>query len=133
MGSVAAVALGGAIGTLGRYALEARFAPADPAALPAVTLGINLAGALALGATLTLILEVWPPTRFLRPFLAIGLLGAFTTMSGLALETLRMLEAGAARGAFAYVVLSLSGGMVAVLLGAVIARSLSAPRRRGRP
>ncbi len=106
---VAAVALGGAIGTLGRYALELRLAPADPAVLPVVTLGINLAGALLLGALMTLILEVWPPTRLARPFLAIGLIGAFTTMSSFALETVRMLGAGAVLGAFVYVGLSLEG------------------------
>lgn len=129
---LAAVALGGAVGTLGRYVLELRLAPADPAALPAVTLAINLAGALLLGAVMTLVLEVWPPTRLTRPFLAIGLIGAFTTMSSFALETVRMLGAGAVLGAFVYVALSLGGGLVAVLLGVVMVRSLAALRRRGR-
>jgi CrcB protein len=127
-----AVALGGAVGTLGRYALEARFAPADPAGFPVVTLAINLAGALALGAVMTLILEVWPPTRLARPFLGIGLIGAFTTMATFALETVRMLEAGAVVRALAYVGCSLVGGVGAVLLGAAVARALPVLGRRGR-
>lgn len=128
----AAVGLGGAVGTLGRYVPELRLAPRDPAVLPAVTLGINPAGALLLGAVMTLALEVWPPTRLARPFLAIGLIGAFTTMSSFALETVRMLRAGPMLGALVYVALSVGGGLVAVLLGAVMARSLAALRRRGR-
>jgi CrcB protein len=128
----AAVALGGAVGTLGRYALEARFAPADPAGFPVVTLGINIAGALVLGAVITLILEVWPPTRLLRPFLAIGVLGAFTTMATFSLEAVRMLEAGAVVGALAYAGCSLAGGVGAVLLGAAGARALPVLRRRAR-
>ena len=128
----AAVGVGGAVGTLGRYVLELRLAPRDPAVLPLVTLGINLEGAFLLGAVMTLVLEVWPPTRLARPFLAIGLIGAFTTMSSFALETVRMLGAGAVLGAFVYVALSLGGGLVAALLGVVMARSLAALRRRGR-
>jgi CrcB protein len=132
MEALAAVALGGAVGALARSALQARLAPADPAALPAVTLGINLAGALVLGALMTLVLEVWPPTRLVRPLLGIGLIGAFTTMSGFALETVRMVGAGAVLGALVYVALSLGGGLLAVLLGVVTARSLGGRRRRRR-
>ncbi len=127
-----AVAAGGALGALGRYVLEERFAPADPATFPAATLAINLSGALALGLVITLVLEVWPPTRLVRPFLGIGLLGAFTTMSGLVLELQRMAAAGALGGAVLYAVASVAGGLVAMVAGIAAARAVPRLARRGR-
>ncbi len=127
-----AVAAGGALGALGRYTLEERFSPADPAAFPATTLAINLGGALALGFVMTLVLEVWPPTRLVRPLLGIGLLGAFTTMSGFVLELERMASAGAVGGALLYAAVSIAGGLVAMLTGIAAARAAPRLARRGR-
>ncbi|GBC87426.1 Putative fluoride ion transporter CrcB [bacterium HR12] len=131
VGVLAAVALGGAIGSVLRFALEERWAPRGPAAVPVVTLLVNVGGAAALGLLMTLVLEVWPPTRLVRPFLGIGLLGAFTTMSTFALEVVRLARAGAVVAALLYGGMTAAGGLVGVVVGGAAARASSRLPRRG--
>jgi CrcB protein len=117
-----------------RYELALSFAAPTPPAFPTVTLAINLVGSLLLGALLTLILDVWPPTRYARPFAAIGVLGGFTTFSTFVVETDRLAAAGAVPLASAYVIGSLIGGVAFAALGAgataAWARRTSSGRRR---
>lgn len=119
--SVVAVAIGGGIGAWCRYELTLRFAPTSPPALPTVTLGINLVGSFLLGFLLTLVLEYWPPTRYVRSFAAIGILGGFTTFSTFVVETDRLFGAGLATRAVLYLAVTLFGGLVAVALGSATA------------
>ena len=67
-------------------------------------------------------MEVEP---WLRSTLTIGLLGAYTTFSTLALETYRLYVDGAAGIAAANVVASVAGGLTAVYLGVVLARAVA--------
>ncbi len=46
----------------------------------------NVVGAFLLAVLLILVLEVWPPTRYVLPFLAVGVLGSFTTFSTLMVD-----------------------------------------------
>jgi fluoride exporter len=122
-GSVAAVGIGGGFGALARYEVGLRFAAPTPPHFPATTLAINVAGAFALGALMTLILDVWPPTRYMRPFAAIGVLGGFTTFSTFSVDVVRLAQSGHAGAAIAYVAASALGGMIAVFAGARAART----------
>jgi CrcB protein len=70
----------------------------------------------------TLVLERFPPTRYARPFLATGFLGAYTTYSTFAVETDLLVKDGHAGAAAAYVVASLAAGFAAVWLGIAVAR-----------
>ena len=79
-GVLLAVAAGGALGSPARYALEEAF-PAPAGAFPAATFAINVSGAFALGLFVIAVIERFPPSRYLRPFVATGLLGAYTTFS----------------------------------------------------
>lgn len=115
--SVVAVGLGGGLGAVIRAQLESWFAPVTPPAFPWVTLAINLSGAFLLGVILAMILDVWPPTRSLRPLLAIGLLGGYTTLSTFSVETARLLGAGETAMSLGYIAASLLGGLVAVVAG----------------
>src|SRR5215475_9176959 len=77
---VAVVALGGIAGTLARYAVS-RIVHVAPGTFPWSTLTVNVTGSFILGLLLTLMVHRWPPTRYARPFLAVGILGAYTTFS----------------------------------------------------
>ncbi|MGZ4149064.1 MAG: fluoride efflux transporter FluC [Actinomycetota bacterium] len=127
-----AVALGGGLGACARYELELTFAPTTPPAFPWGTLAINLSGAFALGLLLTLILDVWPPTRYARPFVGIGILGGFTTFSTFVVESARLTGGGQAALALGYVAVSLVGGVMACGLGYAVAVTWGRRRLGGR-
>lgn len=119
--AVLAVAAGGALGTLLRHWLNVALAPSTPPAFPWVTLAINVSGAYLLGLIVTLVLDFWPPTRYARPFVAIGALGGFTTFCTFVVETVRLAEADLAGRAITYVVASLVLGAIAMWAGAASA------------
>src|SRR5207253_1782620 len=80
-----AIAAGGALGSPARYAVS-RIVPVAASGFPWSTFVINVSGSLVLGALLTIVIERWPPTRYVRPFAAIGFLGAYTTFSTFMVE-----------------------------------------------
>lgn len=128
---LASVAAGGALGTAARYGLETAF-PTDLAHFPWTTLWINLAGCLLLGVVLYIVFERRLPSPRLRPFLAIGVLGGFTTFSTFAVEVAQRAP-DHARIAVAYLAVSLVGGPLAVLAGSAAVRRIYAmPSRTSR-
>jgi CrcB protein len=111
--SYLAVALGGAIGAVLRWALGEAVAP-DTAGFPWTTFGINLSGSVVLAA-----LPVLDAVRR-RPRLAAGLgpglLGGYTTLSAYAEESRALLAAGQTLTALAYLLGTLAACLVAVAL-----------------
>jgi CrcB protein len=84
------------------------------------------------GCALALVVERWPPTRFVRSFAAIGFLGAYTTFSTFGVEADRLVSTGRALVALAYVSATLGAGLVAVYAGIALARAWSGPGVRPR-
>ena len=115
-------ALGGALGALARWAI-AEALPHSPGAWPWSTLLVNLVGCLALGALLAVLLARYPHSPWLRPFLAVGVLGGFTTYSTFAMDVVRLTGSGHPVLAVAYVLASVLGGACAVVAGLVTARA----------
>ncbi|MEW9531635.1 CrcB family protein [Microbispora sp. NPDC049125] len=125
-GVLCAVALGGGLGSVARYLVGVAI-PSSPGRLPWGTFVINVSGSLALGLLMVLVLEVWPPRRYVRPFLGVGFLGGYTTFSTVTAELLGLPPAGAV----AYALGSLAAGLAAVWAGMTLARlAASAARRR---
>lgn len=122
-GVLLAVAAGGALGTVCRYGL-AQLLPPEPGKFPWETLAVNVCGSLALGALLVVFLARFPPSRLLRPFVVTGFLGAFTTYSTFAVETVVLASDGHRAIAAAYVIVSLVGGLGAAGAGVASARTL---------
>ena len=113
--SLAWVAAGGAIGAVSRYVLSvALHTDSD---FPAATLAINIAGSLGIG----LAWGAWAHLPWFqdwgRAFLAIGILGGFTTFSAFSLEALTLLHTDRFALAAIYVASSLAGCLIAVWLG----------------
>jgi fluoride exporter len=127
---VAAVAVGGGIGSVARYLLSAAF-PAGHG-FPWAIFAVNVSGCFLLGLLLVYLLEIWPPRRFLRPFLAIGLLGGYTTFSTYAGGVMMLLTGHAPALAAAYALSSIVAALVAVWCGMKAARfAASLPARTG--
>ena len=113
---IAAVAIGGALGSVARYLIAALVQDKAATAFPVGTFVINVSGSLLLGFLMRLGLETsafGPETRF---FLTTGFCGGFTTFSTFSYETLRLFEDGEYRTASAYVLSS----VVIALLGCAV-------------
>jgi CrcB protein len=114
--TLAWVALGGALGALARYGLSGLVYDRLGESFPWGTLVVNVAGCLLLGVTVRW-LQVSAPPPPLRPFLTIGLLGAFTTFSTFGYETIALVQDGQWGRAGLYVGGSVFVGLVAVVVG----------------
>jgi fluoride exporter len=126
---VAAVALGGALGAPARYGISLA-AHVDPGTFPWGTFWTNVSGSFALGLFLALVLERFPPSRYLRPFVATGFLGAYTTYSTFAVEADLLVKNGHLGIALIYVVASFGAGLTATWVGALPIRAAQGWRRR---
>ena len=113
---LAVIALGGALGSAARWGL-AELHPRRPGAYPWATFTANLAGSLLLGVLMICVLDLLPPSRYLRPFLGVGVLGGFTTFSTAMLDTRGLLAEGHAALAGVYLFGSLISGLFGVWLG----------------
>ncbi|HEX9530446.1 MAG TPA: fluoride efflux transporter CrcB [Acidimicrobiales bacterium] len=118
---VAAVAAGGALGAPARYEV-AQLIHVASGTFPWATFWTNVTGSFALGLLLILIIERFPPSRYLRPFVATGFLGAFTTFSTFAVEADVLAKDGHVPIAVAYAAASLLCGLVAAWAGMLVAR-----------
>jgi CrcB protein len=110
----------------------AQIIEAGPGGFPWPTFWTNISGSFALGLFLAFVLERFPPTRYLRPFVATGFLGAYTTYSTFAVEADLLVKDGHAAVALGYAAASLLAGFVAVWAGIWAARLVSSPHRGGR-
>lgn len=115
---VAAIAVGGALGAPSRHAVAELLPHSWPTdSFPWATFVVNVMGGLLLGFVLVVLLERFPPTRYVRPFVATGFLGTFTTYSAFALETVQLIEDGRPGLGAAYAAGTVLAGLVAVWVG----------------
>ena len=96
------VALGSALGGMGRYAISAATAGVAGGQFPWGTLGINVSGSFLIGLVFALTAEngALPATATARLFVMTGICGGFTTFSAFSLQSLQLLR-GADYGAAA--------------------------------
>ncbi|MDX2101476.1 MAG: fluoride efflux transporter CrcB [Alphaproteobacteria bacterium] len=119
-----AVALGGAIGSLGRYLAVGWVTGLVGPGFPYGTLAVNVIGGFAMGAVVALAeATAWinPTTRLL---LATGILGGFTTFSAFSLDVMQQLDRGAVWSALAYALVSVLGSVAALWCGRALARMI---------
>jgi fluoride exporter len=114
----------GFAGAIARYQVEGLVSRSTKAAFPWGTLVVNLSGCFLLGLVATLLTERFLPHPQLRSALTIGFLGAYTTFSTFAYETLRLGEDGARGLALLNVALSVVVGLGVMWLGGVFGRAL---------
>jgi fluoride exporter len=121
------VAIGGALGTVGRYWLSGLVAQTIGETFPWGTLIINVSGSFVIGffAALT-----GPDGRVFvgstaRQFVMIGLCGGFTTFSSFSLQTLNLVNDGEWVRAGGNIILSVVLCLVAVWVGYMLASTLN--------
>lgn len=125
----AAIAAGGALGGLCRYGF-ARAIPPAANVFPWATFWTNVSGSLLLGLVVVLASRRFPDNRWMRPFLATGVLGAYTTFSTLVVEIDLLAVHGHVPTALLYGGASLVAGLSAAWIGLMLGRRLwpAAPR-----
>ena len=121
------VALGGALGTTGRYWLSGVVARMVGETFPWGTLLINVTGSFVIGFFGAL---TGPDGRVFvgstaRQFVMIGICGGYTTFSSFSLQTLNLLSDGEWLGAGANIVLSVVLCLIAVWLGLILAGAVN--------
>jgi CrcB protein len=118
------VAVGSALGGVGRYLLGGFVQRLVDTTFPAGTLLINISGSLLLGLIIRYATGTPTLTPETRAFLTIGLCGGYTTFSSFSYETIALLEDGEWTRAALYVTGSLFLSLLATLLGFALAREI---------
>jgi CrcB protein len=118
---VVALAIGGALGAVSRYALSLAL-PTETDRFPWGTFLINISGSAVLGFILILVIEQVPRGRLARPVIGTGFLGAYTTFSTFMVEAVELIRDGRPETAVAYLGASMFAGLLAVRIGMTSAR-----------
>lgn len=117
------VAVGGALGSMARYGTGVLVGQVWRDSFPLGTLVINVVGSLAMGVVVGTLARFTPPWQGdARLFVAVGILGGFTTFSSFSLDAISMLERGQLVLALTYVLVSVVVGIVALYGGLVLMR-----------
>lgn len=121
--------VGGSVGALARWGIAAALA-VSPAAFPIATLIVNTTGAFGLGLAAVLLTERLSPSRYARSLIGIGFFGAYTTFSTMAVEGVRLIDAGHAETALGYWLATLVVGQIAGVCGIWLGRLDLRPQGR---
>lgn len=113
-----AVAAGGAVGAVARYAVALLVAAVWRREFPLATFLINISGSFAIG----FVVERAAIDPLIRLLLITGFLGAYTTFSTFEYEAWQLAQGRAFGLALLNLVASVAAGFVAVHLGVMLAR-----------
>ena len=119
MTKILAVALGGAIGSVGRYLTSLAVESFSSSRFPYETLTANLVGCFMIGLLWGYFERMAISNEF-RLFLFTGVLGGYTTFSTFARENIQFFKAGEPFSALGYILISNIMGLTLVAAGFLI-------------
>ena len=121
------VGAGGAIGAMGRYAIGIIVGRMWHGPFPLGTIVVNIVGSLLMGLLIGLLARYTPEWQAsARLFLAVGILGGFTTFSAFSLDVIILMERGQLGLAVGYALFSVVASVAALFLGLLLIRSAGA-------
>ena len=123
MQSLLLVMAGGAIGAGARHLTGAAMLRALGPGWPWGTLTVNLLGGFLMGALIGWLAQQSDGGNNLRLLLGVGMLGGFTTFSAFSLDVVLMIERGEVWPAGGYVLASVVGSIVALMVGLSLMRT----------
>ena len=115
------VALGGALGAVGRYLVGLSLKTAS--GFPWATMSVNILGSLLMGLVVGWLSRQNGGSDALRLFVAVGILGGFTTFSAFSMDLFTLLERRDIAATVLYLGGSLIGGLVAFIIGFMALRA----------
>lgn len=119
-----AVALGGSLGAISRYATVMLAQNVWGLRFPYGTLIVNTMGSFLAGFFLTLLVGRFNAEEYWRLFFFTGFLGAYTTFSSYAAESLFLFEQSQWMKLFTNILVNNVGALAMVLTGTLLARYL---------
>ncbi|WP_188261332.1 fluoride efflux transporter CrcB [Azospirillum tabaci] len=122
--TLAAVAVGGAVGSMARYLLMTAVGQWLGTQFPYGTLVVNAVGCFTMGVLAELAALAWSPSPELRALLMVGVLGGFTTFSSFTLDVGLLVERNALPAAAGYILASMVLTIAGFFAGLAVARSL---------
>jgi len=122
MGTVAAVAFGGAVGAAARYGLDRLMESHVESAFPAATFTVNVTGCAVSGLIVAVLVERLGAPSWLGVGASVGFVGAYTTFSTFAFEAYGLLQEGRALLAVLYMASSTVAGVAAIAAGTWLGR-----------
>ena len=122
MAKLAAIAIGGAAGSVLRYGVSQGIHALVGRGFPWGTLVVNSLGSLLVGFIFVYLVERSAVSEVLRAALFIGLLGGFTTFSTFSLETLALIEEASYIKAMVNIFISVVLCLAGAWLGMTLAR-----------
>ncbi|MSQ08751.1 MAG: CrcB family protein [Dehalococcoidia bacterium] len=117
------LAVAGAAGTLARYGVTTLFLRYAPSGFPWGVFAINVAGSFLFGAVWVMGEERGVVGPNMRLIALTGFMGAFTTFSTFAFDSVQLARGGNWTWMVANLVLSSAAGMAAVLVGFRVGRA----------
>ena len=106
------VGIGGASGAIARWGIYELIPPNTTTEIPWSTVSINLLGAFLLGIIMALS-RIYTINPDITLFIAMGILGGFTTMSTFGFETFSLFESNKTSSAIIYILLNLLAPIMA--------------------
>ncbi len=117
------VAVGGATGSVFRYATGLAATRLMGPGFPWGTISVNVAGSFVIGVFVEAIARRFNASEPVRLLLVTGFLGGFTTFSSFSLDSIALLERGQAGLALLYIAASVGLSLLAVAGGLMLARA----------
>lgn len=124
---VLVVAVGGALGAVGRFLVYVLAAQVFGIGFPFGTLIVNIVGSFVMGVLIEGMALAWTLPEPVRLFLAVGILGAFTTFSTFSLDVAVLYERGRLELVAVYILVSVVGSVGALFAGLHLTRRLLGP------
>ncbi len=126
MQSILAVAVGGAIGSVGRFLLSSYISKQSNHFIPFGTLSVNIIGSFIIGVVWIWLESKQVSGQLTRQFVMIGLLGGFTTFSTFSLETIQLIHDSQWIAALANMAANLIACLAMVAIGIFVGKLLTA-------
>ena len=121
---IAAVALGGAIGSVARYLVGIGSGRLFGMSFPWGTLIINVTGSFLIGTFIALFATRWDLSQVARVFLTVGICGGYTTFSTFSLDACYLMERGELLSSAAYMIASVVMSVAALVAAIHLVRTV---------
>jgi len=122
MHMLVAIAVGGAVGALGRHFVNVAMGSLLGTGFPWGTVTVNIVGSFLMGVLIHMLAVSWNVSPEMRALLTVGALGAFTTFSTFSLDVVTMYERDELLLTGIYIAVSVVASIGALFVGLRLAR-----------